>query len=79
MYNYPNPFSTETTIVLNEIASSATVQLIDVTGRIVQQKIIDVIKMAPEIKFTTNQCQRNVYFVSYYRCKPPSPTKVIIK
>jgi hypothetical protein len=62
MYNYPNPFSTETTIVLNEIASSATVQLIDVTGRIVQQNNY-VLNGNSEIKFTNQNAPKGMYIL----------------
>ncbi|WP_130735767.1 DUF4114 domain-containing protein [Flavobacterium sp. J27] len=38
VYAYPNPFSDQTTLVLPETASEATLTLLDITGRIVYQK-----------------------------------------
>ena len=60
IYNYPNPFSSETTIVLSNEASSANVQLIDVTGRVVYQETLGVTNKN-EIKFKNMSTPKGIY------------------
>ncbi|NHN26611.1 DUF4114 domain-containing protein [Flavobacterium jejuense] len=60
IYNYPNPFSNETTIVLSENISDSRVQLIDVTGRIVHDKNYKVVN-SNEIKFKNTSVPKGIY------------------
>jgi hypothetical protein len=62
MYNYPNPFTSETTIVLSEVATSAQVKLIDLTGRIVQENTLDV-NQNNEIKFINRNAPKGLYII----------------
>jgi hypothetical protein len=62
MYNYPNPFTTETTIVLSDDAVSAQVQLIDLTGRTLQDKKYEV-NSNKEIKFLNQNAPKGIYIL----------------
>ena len=62
IYNYPNPFSNETTIVLNEEITKVTIQLIDMTGRIVQDKVYEV-NYNKEIIFINENAPKGVYLM----------------
>jgi Domain of unknown function (DUF4114)/Secretion system C-terminal sorting domain len=62
IYNYPNPFSNETTIVLSNEASKANIQLIDVMGRIVQNKSYEVNNFK-QIKFINENAPKGIYFM----------------
>ncbi|NJM78576.1 MAG: DUF4114 domain-containing protein [Flavobacterium sp.] len=60
IYNYPNPFVNETTIVLSENTSYAKVQVLDVSGRIVQDQNYEVTN-SNEIKFKNTNIPRGIY------------------
>lgn len=60
IYNYPNPFSNETTIVLGENCSHARVRLMDITGRMVHDKNYEVVN-SNEIKFTNSNIPKGIY------------------
>ena len=62
-YNYPNPFERETTIVLPQNASKANVQLIDLSGRVIQNTSYDV-NANNEIKFINNNASKGIYILS---------------
>ncbi|MEC4003992.1 DUF4114 domain-containing protein [Flavobacterium sp. SUN052] len=62
-YNYPNPFETQTTIVLPEVASKATVKLIDITGRVLQEST-DELNNGTEINFVNNNAPKGIYILS---------------
>lgn len=63
VYNYPNPFERETTIVLSESASKANVQLVDLSGRVIQNASYDV-NSNNEIKFVNNSASQGIYILS---------------
>ena len=62
MATYPNPFNYQTTIVLSEEAVSANVQMIDLTGRTVQNKTYEV-NYNKEIKFVNQNAPKGVYIL----------------
>lgn len=63
MYNYPNPFTSETTLLLSDEATSANVQLIDITGRIVQDKSYEV-NSFKQINFINENAPKGIYLMS---------------
>lgn len=62
MFNYPNPFSENTTVVLPEHTSKATVQLVDMTGRIVMNNSYTV-SGNNEIAVTADGLPKGIYIM----------------
>ncbi|AXG75192.1 DUF4114 domain-containing protein [Flavobacterium arcticum] len=62
MFNYPNPFSGNTTIVLPQQTSKANVQLVDMTGRVVMNNNYTV-SSNNEIAVTADGLPKGIYIM----------------
>jgi hypothetical protein len=60
MYNYPNPCQTTTTIVLPKVTQRATVSIIDLLGKTIQNKKYEV--NSNEISIDVSDVSKGVYF-----------------
>lgn len=61
LYNYPNPFKNTTTIVLPETAETAHVKLVDLTGRVIQNKEYSISNN--EIQFIVEDAPKGTYLL----------------
>jgi hypothetical protein len=62
LYNYPNPCSSVTTLVLPEEMQSATVRVMDLIGRTMFSKSYDSIPTNHEIEVSLDNLKQGVYF-----------------
>jgi len=62
MYNYPNPCTLSTTLVLPRATESASVKIIDMSGRILTAKNYDTISSNNEITIALEHLSKGVYF-----------------
>jgi Domain of unknown function (DUF4114)/Secretion system C-terminal sorting domain len=62
-FNYPNPFQSKTTIVLPESASKATIKLIDIMGRIIEESSCEV-NYKNEIEFVNKKAPKGIYLLN---------------
>ncbi|WP_158728907.1 MULTISPECIES: DUF4114 domain-containing protein [unclassified Flavobacterium] len=63
IYNYPNPCTTATTIVLPKAIEYANVKIIDLNGRIIVNKDHNAIASSNEIEITLENTSKGVYFL----------------
>jgi len=63
MYNYPNPCTAATTVVLPKATESANVKIIDLNGKVVNDKNYDAIATNNEIAIGLENTSKGVYFL----------------
>lgn len=63
MYNYPNPCTAATTVVLPKPTETANVKIIDVKGKIITDKNYNTIATNNEIAITLENTSKGVYFL----------------
>ncbi|KUJ59443.1 hypothetical protein AR687_23170 [Flavobacteriaceae bacterium CRH] len=62
MYNYPNPCTAVTTLVLPKVTESANVKIVDMNGRIIKDKTYDSISYNNEIEVALDNINLGIYF-----------------
>lgn len=62
IYNYPNPCQLSTTLVLPKIAEIATVEVVDLSGRILSAKVYKTIPSNNEIQVALDNLGKGIYF-----------------
>ena len=63
MYNYPNPCTATTTLVLSKTTESANVKIIDLTGRVVNDKNYNAIATNNEIAIGLENTSKGIYLL----------------
>jgi len=63
MYNYPNPCTAATTLVLPKTTATANVKIIDLTGRILADKTYTAIASSNEIAIGLDAINRGIYIL----------------
>lgn len=63
MYNYPNPCTAATTLVLPKATETANVKIIDVNGRIINDKNYNTTASSNEIAIGLENTSKGVYFL----------------
>lgn len=63
MFNYPNPFKVETTIKLPVQTESAQLQLIDITGRVVLEKMAVTTGNNDTLQLEANSIPNGIYII----------------
>lgn len=80
MYNYPNPCTAATTLVLPTATETANVKIIDLTGRVVNEKNYDAIASNNEIAIGLQSTNKGVYLLMVTtRENEIFQTKLIVK
>ena len=74
----PNPFNTELTVVLNSaLEGNATVELVDMVGKVIAVKSANTAKNNSSIQFDTNQLNTGIYFVRINQNGTITTSKVV--
>ena len=80
MYNYPNPCTAATTLVLPKTTESANVKIIDLNGRIITDKTYDAIDSNNEIAIGLENTNKGIYLLMVTTKENETfQTKLIVK
>ena len=74
----PNPFNTELTVVLNSaLEGNATVELVDMLGKVIAVKSVNTEKNNSSVQFDTNHINNGIYFVRINQNGSITTSKVV--
>ena len=59
--NYPNPFSSSTTIVLSDPSQFINIQVFDLLGRIVDAQKINITDTSSKVKYNAPRLSMGIY------------------
>lgn len=80
MYNYPNPCTASTTLVLSKATESANVKIIDLNGRIITDRNYKAIDSNNEIEIALDNTNKGVYILMVTTKENETfQTKLIVK
>jgi hypothetical protein len=74
----PNPFNTELTVLLNAaVEGNATVELVDMVGKVIAVKSVNSTKNNISVQFDTNHLNNGIYFVRINQSGTITTRKVV--